>query len=213
MNILTHEEIYRTEELIKKISNASITVCGCGALGSNLIDNMVRQGFSNITVIDMDRIEGHNRSTQIWETRDIGNLKAEKMKQKAYSATGTQIISIAKELNESNIEKFLRYDSTIIDTFDNTKSRTLVYGHCKKNNIKCLHIGMHSDYAEIIWNEYYTVPQTNTAIDVCEYPLARNIILLAVAVGTETLIKYINENKKYNYAITLRDMKTSKLNY
>lgn len=55
-----HEEIYRGKDLISKLGKYKITVCGVGALGSNLVDNLARQGFSNFKVIDMDRVESHN---------------------------------------------------------------------------------------------------------------------------------------------------------
>lgn len=215
MDLLIHEQIYRTESLINKIKSTSITVCGCGALGSNLIDNITRQGFQKIMVIDKDRIEAHNRGTQIWDGRETGQFKTERMKQRVFSSTGTSIISVPKELTEETIDKYaaLMKNSIVIDTFDNSQSRKLVFDYCSTNNIACLHIGLHQDYAEIIWNNFYTIPKGNPGLDVCEYPLARNIILLAVAAGSETLIKYIKDNIQENYAITLQDLKITKFDF
>lgn len=211
MDLLTHEQEYRTEALLRKMAMIRITVSGCGAIGSNLIDNMVRQGFKSITTIDMDRVEDHNRGTQLWDRHDLGGLKTEKMKTKAYASTGTVITSVPKELTEDNIKKFLKNSQIVIDTFDNSKSRGLLYNYCKENKIECLHIGLYQNYAEVIWNEFYTVPKDTEALDVCEYPLARNVILLAVAVASETLIKFIDDGTKKNYTITLKDMKINEL--
>ncbi len=36
------------------------TICGTGALGSHLADNLVRQGARKLAVIDCDRVEQHN---------------------------------------------------------------------------------------------------------------------------------------------------------
>lgn len=211
MNILAHEKAYRSDSLLQKIASTNITVCGCGALGSNLIDNMVRQGFKKITVIDMDRIEEHNSGTQIWDKPEVGTLKADRMKHRVYTSTAVVIESIAKELTEDNINKFLKNSQIVIDTFDNPPSRKLIYDFCKNKKIHCLHTGLFQDYAETIWNENYIVPKGTRGIDVCEYPLARNIVLLAVAITTEVLIDFIDKGHKNNFSITLKDKKISKL--
>ena len=72
MDLLGHEEIYRTKELLEKIANTPIALCGVGAIGSNLCDNIIRQGFKKITTIDKDRIEPHNSGTQIWHKNEKG---------------------------------------------------------------------------------------------------------------------------------------------
>jgi molybdopterin/thiamine biosynthesis adenylyltransferase len=209
MDLLTHEQEYRSEALMRKIAQQHIIVCGCGAIGSNLIDNLVRQGFRAIDVIDMDRIEKHNLGSQIWERREAGNFKVRRMKERAYAITGTAIGAIEKRLDADNIKKFIKDDCIAIDAFDNTESRHLLYDHCQDKN--CLHIGLFQDYAEVIWNENYTVPQEGNGPDVCEYPLARNITMLSVIVASEVLIKFIETGEKKNYMITLRDMKISEL--
>jgi len=213
MNFTTHEEEYRSKELLDKIKGANIIVCGCGAIGSNLIDNLLRQGFEDITVIDFDRIEDHNRGTQIWESREVGSLKTESMKRRAFVVSKTDLKSVPKKLTKENTKKFLSTgkDITIvIDTFDNSDSRRLLYDFCKNNDkVLCLHAGLFQDYAEIIWNEAYNVPNDPTGPDVCEYPLARNIILLCVAVTSEVLIRYIDIGVMDNYMITLKDLRIS----
>lgn len=209
MDLFTHEQEYRTEKLLQTMSIAPIVFAGCGAIGSNLIDNMARQGFKNILTIDMDRVEDHNKGTQAWDHHDVGGLKVEKMKQKIYNSTGTIINTFWKKLTENNIKKVLKFapSEIVIDSFDNTEGRGLLYNYCKENNIECLHVGLFQDYAEAIWNEDYTVPGEPKGLDVCEYPLARNIILLAVAVASETVIKFLDTGEKKNYFITLKDLK------
>lgn len=213
MDLFTHEQEYRTEELFKKMSKISMHFAGCGAIGSNLIDNMARQGFKNLTAIDMDRVEDHNKGTQIWDRLDVGGLKTEKMRTKVYNSTGAILDRFSKELTESNIAKVLKPSNVdiVIDSFDNTDGRRLLYKYCKENQIECLHVGLFKDYAEVIWNESYTVPGEAQGLDVCEYPLARNVILLSVAVASETVIKFVNDGTKKSYLITLKDLKINEL--
>jgi molybdopterin-synthase adenylyltransferase len=70
--------------------------------------------------------------------------------------------------------------------------------------LPALHVGLYADYGEVIWDNRYRVPQ-DMAGDVCDYPLARNLILLTVAVASETVIRWVLDQVQSNWSITLRD--------
>lgn len=202
-NLTKHEEVYRGE-LFKEFAKPRILVCGAGALGSNLVDNLVRQGVTNIQVLDMDRVEEQNIGTQRYGFSDIGAMKVEALKNQLYRATKVEISTIDKELNEGNLKKFLRGADLLVDCFDNAASRKLLAEQTFVKNV--LHTGLYADYGEIVWNERYTVPK-DVEGDVCDYPLARNIIMLTVTVATEVILRYITHKQKNSFAITLKDMK------
>ncbi len=48
---------------MQRLRQVLVTVCGAGALGANLAENLARQGFTRIRVIDRDRVEERNLST------------------------------------------------------------------------------------------------------------------------------------------------------
>ena len=214
MKTLAHEESYRGPKTLKKMAEQPVTICGCGAVGSNLVDNMVRQGFENLTVIDFDRIEEHNRHTQIYTKRDVGQLKTSILKNMMYLARDVKIQDKPVKLDESNVAKLLIKGSIVVDGFDNVESRGLVTRHCRNNGIDCLHVGLAPDFAEVVWNEIYIVPKKPTGPDVCEYPLARNTVMIAAAVATDVLIRFLTSNVKESYEITLGDLRiTPRDNY
>ncbi|GAH23702.1 unnamed protein product, partial [marine sediment metagenome] len=70
-------------------------------------------------------------------------------------------------------------------------------------------IGFSGDYGEIIWNEDYRVPDDKGEDD-CDYPVARNLIMLIIAVTSEVIIKYVVSGIKENYTITLGDFKVER---
>lgn len=209
MRTLEHEIVYRGEEVIESIGKLPVVVCGVGAIGSNLVDNMVRQGFRDITVIDDDRIEEHNRHTQVWQRRDVGSLKVQAMKSHVFNAMQVSIKDQKLRLTGSTAKKLLPKDSLVIDGFDNSESRQVVKDYCEANDIDCLHVGLFENYAEVIWNESYLVPGDAQAADVCEYPLARNVILLAISVATDVVIRYVASGEREQYTITLKDFRIS----
>jgi tRNA A37 threonylcarbamoyladenosine dehydratase len=207
MNTLIHEEKYRGDKLLKKIAECDLLLCGAGAVGSNFADNVARHGFKKITVIDFDRVTDHNRGTQIWGRRDVGQLKVAALKTALFNSMGVTITDVSRKLDASNVEKYLKKGTLVIDGFDNIESRKLVYEHCRDNKIDCLHVGLAKDSAEATWNPVYRVPSSVKGLDVCEYPLARNIVMMSVVIATESIIRFLNTGAQESYFITLGDLK------
>ncbi len=205
-NRFLHEALYRGQEAILKLGQAHITICGAGALGSHLTEHLARQGAQRLTVIDRDRVEEHNIGTQIYDESDIGAWKAEVMRARCFRATGIEIEAVTKELSERNVTKLLRGADLVLDTFDNSASRRLVTEHCRSQQLACLHLGMNADYGEIKWNEGYRVPADVVEGNACEYPLARNLILIVVALGCEAILRFLLEGRQESFSFTLRDL-------
>ena len=199
-----HEEIYRGPETAEKMAALRVTLCGGGALGSNLADTLVRQGFRTLRVIDRDRIEEHNVSTQIYGEADVGAWKLDVLRNQLFRAAGVEIETFNKELSERTARKFLKDSGLVIDTFDNSASRRLVQNRCREAGLSCLHAGLFADYGEVIWDEKYRVPN-DVGEDVCDYPLARNLVLLTVAVAAEIAVRYALTGVRENWSVTLRD--------
>jgi molybdopterin/thiamine biosynthesis adenylyltransferase len=201
---LHHEQLYRGEEPMKRLSVLRIALCGAGALGSNLADNLVRQGVGKLRVIDLDRVQKHNVSTQIYGEAEIGAFKVEALRNRLFRATGVEIESIRKELNEQNARQVLKDVDLIIDTFDNSRSRRIVQETSRALGIPCVHAGLFADYGEIVWDENYRIPR-DVGRDVCDYPLARNLVMLTVAVASELVVRFTMTGEQSSRSITLKD--------
>ncbi len=199
-----HEAIYRGPEQIAKLVDQRLTICGAGALGSQLADNLARQGFRQLRVIDRDRIEEHNVGTQLYGESEVGAWKVEVLRQRLFRATGVEMEAIRKELSERTARSMLQDGGLIIDTFDNSKSRRLVQEQYRALQLSCLHVGLYADYGEVIWDERYRVP-SDVAGDVCDYPLARNLVLLVTAVASEVIVRFALEGVRHDFTVTLRD--------
>jgi len=205
-----HEEIFRGPAAMEQLATLRITLCGAGALGSMMADNLVRQGFRSLRVIDFDRIEEHNVGTQTYDVADVGAKKVDVLKNRLFRATEVEIEMESKELTDRTAKALLKKSDVVIDTFDNSKSRQLVQDYCRNANLECLHIGLFADYCEAIWDEYYKVPR-DAAGDVCEYPLARNLVLLAVSIASELLVRFALDGTKQAFSATLADFAVTEL--
>jgi len=205
MSVFFHEQLYRSPETMGKLQNLAVTICGAGALGANIAENLARSGFAKLKVIDCDRIEERNLSTQPYYRSDVGAYKAKILANSLYRALGTVVDGQIKELTASNVAQLLAGSALVVDAFDNSVARQIVKDHCATANLPCLHSGLAADYAEIIWNQFYRVPSPVND-DVCDYPLARNLVMLAVAVTCETMIKFAATGKQESFTITLGDL-------
>lgn len=84
-------------------------------------------------------------------------------------------------------------------------ARQAVKDYCDSAGFPCLHTGLASDYAEVSWNESYRVP-SDANDNVCDYPLARNLVLLTVAIACEAVITFIIIGKPLSFTVTLKDL-------
>jgi molybdopterin/thiamine biosynthesis adenylyltransferase len=205
-----HENVYRGVDVTKQLADARITLCGAGALGSNLADTLARQGFQKLRIIDRDRVEEHNVGTQTFNVADVGAWKVDVLKSQLFRAVGIEIETYNKELAERTVAKFLKDATVVLDLFDNSASRSLVQSHCRGAGLECLHVGLFADYGEIIWDADYRVP-SDSEQDLCDYPLARNLVQLTVAVAAETLLRFLVTGERINRSLTLRDFAVREL--
>ncbi|MGE5655514.1 MAG: ThiF family adenylyltransferase [Actinomycetota bacterium] len=204
MSIFFHEQLYRSPAVMPLLKNFPITLCGVGALGANITENLARSGFEQLKIIDCDRIEERNLSTQPYYRSDIGALKAKILANNLYRALGVKVDSHSKKLTATNVDQLLAKSGLVVDTFDNSVARQTVKDYCASVAIPCLHVGLAADYAEIIWNEYYRVPSPVND-DVCDYPLARNLVMLTVATACEVIVTFVATKVQQNLTCTLRD--------
>jgi molybdopterin-synthase adenylyltransferase len=203
--LLNHETQYRSSQVMSKINAYAITVCGAGALGANIVENLARAGYGNLTVIDFDRIEEHNLSTQPYYKSDIGGFKAKVLANALYRAIGAKVTTHTQRLTVENTATLLTGADLIIDAFDNSASRQILKDYSLQTGVDCLHAGLAADYAEVIWNADYRVP-SNAKEDICDYPLARNLVMLTVAVTCEILTQFLTTGDRTNRSITLQDI-------
>lgn len=210
MNFTLHEELARNRNTLEKVNNHPITICGAGALGGNLCESLARIGCAGLQVIDRDRIEQHNLSTQPYFKSDVGSFKAKILANNLYRAVGIKVSPICEELTCKNTNKHLNSQRLVIDCFDNYESRQLLQGYSRMYDLHCLHVGLSGDFAEIIWDSNYTVP-SDQGVDGCNYPLTRSIALLAATVAVEVIVKWISRAVQSNYTITLQDLQIKEM--
>lgn len=177
------------------------------------METLARQGFPNFKVIDKDRVDTHNVNTQIYGLRDVGALKVDALKNRMFQNVGVEIEAVNKELNAGNAKTLLKGASLVVDVFDNSASRKLVQDECRAKKIPCIHAGLFADYGEVIWDDTYRVPKDSDQ-DVCDYPLARNLVMFVTHILAEEILDFSFAKKPRigRWSFTLKDLAARTLN-
>jgi predicted ThiF/HesA family dinucleotide-utilizing enzyme len=214
MTFFIHEHIYRD---LASVADRPVTICGVGALGANLAETLARMGLGRLRVIDRDRIEAHNLSTQPWMQQDIGAPKARTLAAALHRAVGARVEPQHAELTHENAERLLSGSAVVVDAFDNLPARAAVAGACRVMGIPCLHIAVAAtgDYGCGLWGDAYMEASETTGArraqspepDTCDYPLTRPLALLIAAAAAEALVGQLLGERQRGFELTLRDLR------
>ena len=120
--IPTREEMYKAleerhgAELQRKLSAASVAVCGLGGLGSNIAIALARAGVGKLHILDFDRVDISNLNRQQYFPEQLGQFKADAMYDTLKRiAPYCDIVKEQVRLDEENIPKLLAEDDIDLD--------------------------------------------------------------------------------------------------
>nr|MBP3681258.1 tRNA threonylcarbamoyladenosine dehydratase [Clostridia bacterium] len=147
-NWLSRTEGLIGKKAVDKLKNSHVTVCGCGGVGSYVIEGLVRAGIGNITIIDNDVIDISNINRQLMaDFTVIGQPKVEVERKRLLKINPELNINIFQEfIDTSNFSKFvcnysedtLNHKITtdyIIDAIDSVSSKLDIIEYATQNNI------------------------------------------------------------------------------
>ena len=230
MTFFLHETLYRD---LASIADLPVTICGAGALGANLAETLARMGLRRLRVIDRDRVEAHNLSTQPWVQQDIGAPKARVLASALYRAVGARVAPQQIELTPANAVALLADSVVVVDAFDNLPSRGAVAEAAGALAVPCLHIALDGagNYGCGLWDGAYNAgvwgqrsgvrnreseggkalltpdPRPLNPGIACDYPLTRPLALLVAAAAAEVLTGYLLDGSRCGFECTLRDLR------
>jgi molybdopterin-synthase adenylyltransferase len=114
----------------KRLKHSSVTLIGCGALGTVLANTLVRAGVGHLRIVDRDFIEMDNLQRQVlFDEHDISqNLpKAEAAARKLHKTnSAVEIEGVVADANPGNIESFCENADLLLDGTDNFETRFLL---------------------------------------------------------------------------------------
>lgn len=186
MDDIYEKMISRQVEIINKqeqdkIRNMPVCVVGCGGLGGTIIEQLVRTGFENITIIDGDVFDLTNLNRQIRSNLEsIGDSKSGVTKQAMLKINpNLNIVAYDVIIDEDNLGDLIADSKIVIDAVDNVLTRVIISRECKKRNIVFVHCAVDETMGQLSvfdgsgpsYEELFNLKSVNKELDsqVVEY--------------------------------------------
>ena len=142
----------------KILADKKILIVGAGGLGCELLKLLVINGFKQISIIDMDKIERSNLNRQfLFDNSSIGKYKSEiaveKIKQYRQDPS-LDIKSYIGNIKDDNQfgEKFYSNFDLILNALDNNDARYYINIMCIKLGIPLINSGSEGIYGMVNWH-------------------------------------------------------------
>jgi molybdopterin/thiamine biosynthesis adenylyltransferase len=134
----------------ERLRAASVTIIGCGALGTVLANNLCRAGIGHLTVADRDYIEISNLQRQIlFDEEDVARHlpKAIAAKEKLQRVNSeVEVEALIEDINADGIEALIQRADLVLDATDNFETRYLLNDVCIKYNKPWIYSGVIASY-------------------------------------------------------------------
>jgi len=114
-------------ELQRKLSEASVAICGLGGLGSNIAIALARAGVGRLHIIDFDSVDISNLNRQQYFPEQLGMFKSDALYDTLKRiAPYCDIRKECLKLNEDNIPKSLADADIIVEAFDKADQKAML---------------------------------------------------------------------------------------
>lgn len=186
-----------------KTNAAQVVIVGVGALGSH-VAMLLRNSATNIKVIDFDRVETKNVSSQFHGKATVGKLKVQGLQQSMQFLFGKKIEVVPHRLTNENSKELLGGAGLVIDCLDNGASRRLVQDFVRAKGLPCVHGALAADggFARVIWDEAFVIDDEGTGGGAtCEDGEHLPFISVAASLLAKSAQDFLLHGRKMGYQI------------
>jgi len=118
---------------VKKLKCKTVLVIGLGALGTTVCEKLVRAAPLNLIILDHDKVEKENLTSQLYSENQVGKKKTLSTKQNLLKINSkTKIKVINETLTPTNSKKIISEADLVIDCTDNFFTRYIINKTCNK---------------------------------------------------------------------------------
>ncbi|MBP1572910.1 MAG: thiamine biosynthesis protein ThiF [Oscillospiraceae bacterium] len=129
---MTREEWYNAleerqgAELVRRLSESCVAVCGLGGLGSNVAISLARAGVGTLWLFDFDRVDISNLHRQQYKISQLGMHKTDAMKELVSEINPyCNVITHTVRLTEENLSLVSDCD-IVCECFDNAECKAML---------------------------------------------------------------------------------------
>lgn len=140
-NMISRQKEIFSEEEQEILRTTPIVIIGCGGLGGTIIEQFVRAGFEELTIVDQDVFDETNLNRQV--RSNLGTVGKSKVKitKSAMEQINPNINITDYDLtiDEKNISKILKGNKILVDAVDNVYTRVLISREAKQQGMVFVH--------------------------------------------------------------------------
>lgn len=175
-----------------------VVVYGIGTIGSQVALNLFLNREIELTVIDKDRVEMRNCTTQVYEPSMISASKVDAFNIYVYNRElrSDRLFTYNQEITE---RQPISSEYLVVDCFDNYKSRSLIQGE------NVAHLGFAPDQiATVLWGDKFKAHSDSgneEEDDVCDLAEMRYWLQGVTGIMTANLLSFLDAGEKRSILI------------
>ncbi|MDY2918990.1 MAG: sulfur carrier protein ThiS adenylyltransferase ThiF [Anaerococcus sp.] len=109
---------------------ATVSILGCGGLGSNIAIMLARSGLGHINLYDFDTIEYSNLNRQNYTVSEVGQRKVDATKNRLEETIPyVEVKAFNEYIDEKSLEEIIDTCDYFIEAFDNKESKIRVFDY------------------------------------------------------------------------------------
>jgi len=181
-----------------------ITIIGVGALGSHLVAAL-RNEAVELTIIDMDRVEIGNVSSQFHFKSNVGKKKVDSLKQAMQFCYGAKLEVVGHMLRDDNALELLGGAELLVDCLDNGKARRIVQGFARARSVPCVHgaLAAGGEFGRVVWTEHFVIDdEPAVAAPTCEDGAFLPFIQLTSAALALAVQAFVRRGQRISFSIS-----------
>lgn len=140
-NMISRQKEIFTPEEQEILKTTPVLVMGSGGLGGTVIEQFVRAGFEQLTIVDQDVFDQTNLNRQIMSNLDtIGKSKVETTLNFMKKINpDVNINTYQLTVNQDNISEVFGGNNVIVDAVDNVYTRVMISREAARQNMLFVH--------------------------------------------------------------------------
>lgn len=118
-------------ELRARLRGCSVAIIGCGGLGSNVAEMLVRSGIGRLTLIDFDTVDESNLNRQFFFRDQIGMPKVVALAENLRRIRSDVRLDLVQErVTQENLVGLVRGACAIVEAVDGAEVKAMIVNTC-----------------------------------------------------------------------------------
>ncbi|WP_292474886.1 HesA/MoeB/ThiF family protein [Methanosphaera sp.] len=217
-NLISRQKEIFSEEEQEILRTTPIVIIGCGGLGGTIIEQFVRAGFEELTIVDQDVFDETNLNRQVRSNLDTVGKSKVKITKSAMEQINPNINITDYDLtiDEKNISKILKGNKILVDAVDNVYTRVLISREAKQQGMVFVHSAVEKTMGQlsvfepnsVSYEELFRLKSVDKALDddVKNYLLSISAKKPQVLGVTPSIFGSLQVNETIKYILNKKDV-------